>query len=147
MPKSKHTARVQRIIVDTNVLVSSLLGKSYPHKIVFDLIFAGKISLFASVAILEEYQGVLFRKKFQGKCGFRPAAENLIESVKDISIFINPKVPVRVLSDESDNKFLELALASQADFLITGNSKHFPLKQFENTKILSPKEYWDGYWK
>jgi putative PIN family toxin of toxin-antitoxin system len=113
---------------------------------VFDLIFTGKTSLFVSTSILEEYQGVLSRKKFQQKKGFQDATKNLLESISDIGILIEPKVSLHILPDESDNKFLELALASQADVLITGNAKDFPLKQIENTKIFSPKEYWERYW-
>lgn len=52
-----------------------------------------------------------------------------------------------LLTDPSDNKFLDLALSASADFLITGNLKHFPFNRLENTEILSPEKYWNTYWK
>jgi len=47
--------------------------------------------------------------------------------------------------DERDNRFLELAHASNADFPITGNKLHFTFSQFNNTQIVSPREYWENY--
>jgi hypothetical protein len=147
MPKSKPTGEVQKLVVDTNVLVSSLLGKSYPYKILFDVVLEDRATLFVSPTIMEEYEGVLSRKKFQKQTTFHSDAKNLVESIAYVSTLITPKVSINVLPDKSDNKFLELAVASQADCLITGNRKHFPFKLFENTFIISPREYWDTYWK
>jgi uncharacterized protein len=49
------------------------------------------------------------------------------------------------LRDKSDNKFLELPAVSSADFLITGNTLDFSINEFEYTKILTPKRYWEGF--
>ncbi len=106
-----------------------------------------RAALVVSPPILEEYEGVLSRKKFQKKNSFQSDARNLLESIADVSILISPKVSFTILPDKSDNKFIDLAVASQADYLITGNLKHFPFKQFESTLIFSPKEYWDTYWR
>ena len=147
MLKLKLTAKVQKLVVDANVFISSILGRSYPHRIVFDLVFANRVLLFVSKDILTEYQGVLSRFKFQQKAGFETASEELLESIRETSITIVPGFSLNLLQDESDNKFLELALSCQADFLITGNSKHFPMGKFENTEIISPEKYWNTYWK
>ena len=85
--------------------------------------------------------------KFQQKIGFYTAAEKLLDSIQETSITIIPGFSLKLLPDESDNKFLELALSCQADFVITGNSKHFPMGKFENTEIISPEKYWNTYWK
>jgi len=39
--------------------------------------------------------------------------------------------------------FLECAVEAKADFLITGNKKHFPFKSFHHTRIVSPREFID----
>ncbi|MBI5607038.1 MAG: PIN domain-containing protein [Deltaproteobacteria bacterium] len=44
-------------------------------------------------------------------------------------------------TDPDDNAFLECALESKADFLITGNIHHFPEKKFRNTSIVPPAEF------
>lgn len=48
---------------------------------------------------------------------------------------------VAIQDDPSDNIFLECAWEAQADFLVTGNTRHFPFKTFHKTKIVSP----DGF--
>jgi predicted nucleic acid-binding protein len=42
--------------------------------------------------------------------------------------------------DEADNRFLECAVAAGADFIVTGNAKHFPVR-FENIRIVTPREF------
>jgi hypothetical protein len=59
--------------------------------------------------------------------------------------FYKPQIAVDLLSDADDNKFLELALTSSADFLITGNTQDFTITEFEYTRIVTPREYWDLY--
>ena len=54
-----------------------------------------------------------------------------------------PNVIVERLKDTSDNKFLELAYVAEADFLITGNTKHFNLDFFGKTRIVTPTEFWE----
>ena len=59
-------------------------------------------------------------------------------------LWVAPRIPVNILSrDPSDNKFLECALESQADYLITGNTRHFPLKKFHDTRIINPRDFID----
>ncbi|MGC8495032.1 MAG: PIN domain-containing protein [Syntrophobacteraceae bacterium] len=43
--------------------------------------------------------------------------------------------------DPEDNKFLECAVEAEADFLITGNTKHFPPGKFQETVILNPTQF------
>lgn len=59
------------------------------------------------------------------------------------AIFFTPTITLNVISDEPDNRLLELAVESGADYLITGNSNDFPFAKYEGTKIVSPKEYWE----
>ncbi|MDD5641907.1 MAG: PIN domain-containing protein, partial [Syntrophales bacterium] len=62
--------------------------------------------------------------------------------LKKAAVWVDPKVPVNVVKmDPADNKFLECALACQADFLITGNTKHFSFKEFHQTKVVGPGEF------
>jgi len=47
-----------------------------------------------------------------------------------------------VASDPDDNKFLECADAARADYLVTGNQRHFP-EFWKKTKVISPREFID----
>jgi predicted nucleic acid-binding protein len=63
----------------------------------------------------------------------------------EISIPYTPIEKITIISDLPDNKFLEVAKESSADYLITGNFKDFNFETFENTKIVSPKYYFENF--
>ncbi len=55
---------------------------------------------------------------------------------------MTPKVHLAITElDPDDNKFLECASEAKAEFLITGNTKHFPFKEFKETRVVSPAEF------
>ena len=56
-----------------------------------------------------------------------------------------PANKLKIIKDEPDNRFLELAQTVKADFIITGNTNDFKMDKFEDTKIVNPKEYWEEY--
>ncbi|WP_409079688.1 PIN domain-containing protein [Salibacter sp.] len=45
------------------------------------------------------------------------------------------------IKDQPDNRFLELAVASDADFLITGNTNDFTIDSVKKTKIVTPRQF------
>ncbi|MDQ6733260.1 MAG: PIN domain-containing protein, partial [Nitrospirota bacterium] len=51
------------------------------------------------------------------------------------------------LPDQSDEPFLEAALTGNAEYVITGNLKHFPVARCRDMKVLSPKGFLDYYRK
>ncbi|NEN22435.1 putative toxin-antitoxin system toxin component, PIN family [Cryomorpha ignava] len=69
----------------------------------------------------------------------------VLNQLRKLSIFYKPNRKIYVLKDKSDNKFLELAAASSADYLITGNTLDFQITEFEYTRIMTPREYWDEF--
>lgn len=138
---------MHKIVIDTNILVSAILSKSYPYSIIHDLIFQEKVISFTSDSVLSEFYSVIEYPKFKKYSGFILNAKNVVDGLFRFSILVQPTVFVDVLKDKSDNKFLDVALSCRADFLITGNSKDFTFKSFENTRIISPEAYWNAYWK
>ena len=52
---------------------------------------------------------------------------------------------LNIIKDKDDNKLLELADESNADFLITGNHLDFNITHYKNTRILSPRNFWEEY--
>lgn len=138
---------MQRIVVDTNVLVSSLLGKSFPYRIIKDLVFLGKVHLYYSAEIFKEYELVLSHPKFRKIKNFHAEGIDLLYDLRKIAFSQNPTIHLDLLIDKDDNKFLELASECSADFLITGNSKHFPFGKFGQSIIISPRDYWNEFGK
>jgi putative PIN family toxin of toxin-antitoxin system len=135
---------MQRIVVDTNVLVSAFIQKSYPYLII-DSFPTKDVQWCISDDILEEYTDVLKRAKFSKYKGFSRNAQSLLTDIGDITVKYYPEIKLAIIKDLSDNKFLELAAAINADFLITGNTKDFTMSSFGQTEIITPKEYWETY--
>lgn len=128
-----------KVVIDTNVLVSALLKDNSPPAFILALLRKKKMTLCLSKAIYEEYGAGLDREKFRH---IKDAVAPLLLSLKKGCLLIEPKIRIDVITaDPADNKFLECAQAAYADFLITGNTKHFLFKQFQDTRIVSPKEF------
>ena len=136
---------MQKLILDTNVIVSALISSSIPTKILYELVLAKKVETCLSEEIYAEYVEVLNRDKFTKFINFKTKAEIVLNKLREISTFYKTDRKVEILTDTSDNKFLELAAVSAADFLTTGNTLDFTITEFEYTRILTPREYWDNY--
>jgi putative PIN family toxin of toxin-antitoxin system len=136
---------MQKIVIDTNVFVSSIIQRGYPYLIVNELFIEGKISVCISDEILQEYYDVLKRRKFEKYPDFVNKAETLLADIESKSTKFLPSKKLTIISDKDDNKFLELALECKADFLITGNTNDFTMKKYKRTKIVTPKEYWENH--
>jgi putative PIN family toxin of toxin-antitoxin system len=136
---------MHNIIIDTNVFVSSLIQKSYPYRIVYDLFIEDKIQLCTSENLVYEYYEVLHRPKFSIYKDFLIRAETLLSIIILKSKKFIPEIKLNLISDTKDNMLLELADICSADFLITGNTNDFTLSQYKKTKIVTPKEYWDNF--
>ena len=131
-------------VIDTNVLVSSLIGQTgYSRKIFDDLIVTGKIKICVSNAVFEEYSEVLQRERFKKYPGFANASIILLDSIKKHSLWFEPKLSIDILSDKDDNKFIELAVEAEAAYIVTGNSNDFIIKTYQGSSICSPKEFYE----
>ena len=128
-----------KVVLDTNVLVSALLKPDSVPELVISLILENQLLLCLSESIATEYEEVLEREKF--KKLNRKKVKALISRLKSEAHWVNPVVRLNVAHDPEDNKFLECAQEAGADFLITGNTKHFPPKRFQKTLIVSPAEF------
>jgi putative PIN family toxin of toxin-antitoxin system len=133
---------MKKIIIDTNVLVSALIQRSFPFLIVNELFINSEIQLCISDELFAEYYNVLNREKFVRFKDFNTNAQILLVDIEKQSVKYFPTIRLKVIKDIDDNKLLELAETCSVDFLITGNTNDFTIKNYKCTKILTPKEYW-----
>lgn len=126
-----------RVMVDTNVVVSALLSRAGPTQIVLDAVLTGAVRLLADERILEEYQAVLTRSKFRfgALVGARMAGRLrlLAEQVRADPCGVT-------LPDEADAAFIEVARSGRADWLVTGNLRHFPSDALAPAVAISPAD-------
>ena len=133
---------MNKIVLDTNILVSALLANG-PPAMIADMIAEGKLTPFYNDLIISEYWNVLQRPRF----GFHPfQVSRLLDSIvrTGVAIEVVPKYSdesgIISMPDEDDRKFYDVAKASLA-YLITGNIKHFPAEPF----IFSPADFLRKY--
>ncbi len=125
-----------RVVIDTNVLVSSLLASGTP-KAVLDLAFNQKFVWYVSEAILAEYETVLAYPRL--KLDSTEIKLTMAATRKEARV-VAPRIILDQALDEADNRFLECAQAAKANYLVTGNLRHFP-KVWKYTKVVPPKEF------
>jgi putative PIN family toxin of toxin-antitoxin system len=136
---------MQKLIIDTNVIVSSLIQKNYPYYIMYDLFANDKVYLCISPSLMEEYYSVLKRPKFSQYKEFIEKAIVVLADIERKAFNYQPNTSIDLISDKDDNKILELADICGADFIITGNTNHFTFSQYKKTKIVTPGNYWENY--
>ena len=64
---------------------------------------------------------------------------HFLECLSSASALFDPTHTVSASPDEPDNRFLECAEAAGADFLVTGNKRHFP-KRWKRTEVVNARE-------
>ncbi len=126
-----------KVVLDTNIIVSAALKSESSPSFILSLALLGNIKMCVSQKILREYEEVLSRKKF----GFNYSAVlDLMREIKENSVLVNPKEKIKNLIDEKDSHIIECAIAADAKYIITGNTKHFP-KKIRGTRIVSISEF------
>jgi len=126
-----------RLVIDTNILVSAALKPDGLQRTVLALGMTRPARLYVTKAILAEYREVLARPEFKIRRGLR---QQLLQLIKNHAQVVNPAGALHVAKDPDDNKFLECADAARADYLITGNQRHFP-KFWKKTKVITSREF------
>lgn len=134
-----------RIVLDTNVLVSAAIsGQGYASKIMSLLDENRLFIICTSESVLAEYEQVSKYARIANKYSkYTKKMSVMIEFTNKAGYLCTPFSEVNIIKDSSDNKFLDLAYACKADYLITGNHLDFTITEFHNTKIVNPKIFWD----
>ena len=131
-----------KVVLDTNILVSALLNPYGPSSQILNLVLSGDIRLCLDERIYCEYRQVLLRDKF----GFdRGDVKDLLDFIEGDGLNVMAKVLSVKWTDPADAKFLEVVIAADAGYLVTGNLKHFPTSKFKSISILSPVRFLTAY--
>ncbi len=126
-----------RIVIDTNIVVSAALKPHGLQRTVILLAITKPARLYVSAAICSEYRAVLSRPEPQIRKGLR---QQFLQLIRNRSYLIAPARQIQAATDPDDNKFLECADSARADYLVTGNVRHFP-KFWKKTKVITSREF------
>jgi putative PIN family toxin of toxin-antitoxin system len=131
---------VIRAVIDTNVLISGLLTPAGNEALIILAVQQGLIQTCFSNEILSEYTAVLARPKFAFPADEIAALLGILHSNGSL---IQPEGSVPPLPDPDDAKFLLCAQEAQAEYLVTGNKRHFPLLRYGTTLIVNAADLLD----
>jgi uncharacterized protein len=130
-----------RVVLDTNVLVSSLLFKG-PVSGIHDARTEARFTSLISKPVLEEYARVLAYPKFDlsetdiaGLLG-----SELLRHAEPVDVASRVNA---VKADPPDNRFLELAVDGGADFIVSGDRHLLDLDSWRGIPILGAREFLD----
>ena len=130
---------MRRIVLDTNCLLQALPSRSPYHKI-WTEVLAGHISLCVNTEILNEYDEILAQKTN------REIAHNVIEAIARLHTTVFQEVYIHfelIKADADDNKFVDCAVAADAEYIVTNDSHFNILKQIDwpMLTIITIKEF------
>jgi putative PIN family toxin of toxin-antitoxin system len=128
-----------KVVFDTNILVSAMLWRGTPYRCLL-AIRAGLAELVLSPPIMEEFRGVLSKKFAMTK----EEAEENIAVVLESSTLIEIPGTLRVVTDDpEDDKFIETALVTGAQWLVSGDKHLLRLGGYRGIKVISARAFLD----
>lgn len=126
-----------RVVLDTNVVVSALISPFGNESLIIHAVQIGRVVPCYSRAIADEYAGVLARPKFN----FPPdVIHGLLSLFTSTGQLVVPRRKKRLSPDPKDDDFIACAITANADFLVTGNKRHFPAGSYGSTRVVSARE-------
>ena len=126
-----------RLVIDTNVVVSAALKPEGIQRTVVLLAMTKPARWYVSDVIVAEYAAVFAHPELKIRKGLRLQLPQLIENRTCV---VTPARLKHIASDPADSIFVECADAARADYLITGNQRHFPTF-WKNTKVITSSEF------
>lgn len=127
-----------RVVLDTNIIVSSIVYGGIPKQIV-SLVIEENVTGITTRTLVAELLDVL-SKKFR----FSPRALTETEDfVQDVFLFVQPKTTISALVDDDDNRVLEAAIAGECHFIVTGDNELLELESYKSISIVTAKQFID----
>ncbi|MBS3809870.1 MAG: putative toxin-antitoxin system toxin component, PIN family, partial [Desulfobacterales bacterium] len=112
-----------RTVLDTNILIAALITKDTPPDTLYQAWLRGKIEVVTSPAQISEIAAVLYRPHLL-KFIHPDEASILLENLDTRAIIFNDPDPVDFSPDPADNRILAVAIAAEADLIVSGDKKH-----------------------
>ncbi len=130
---------MKKIVIDTNVLISAILKGRVPRLVIQFIVDSQNYQWVISSDILAEYKEVVSRKKFKLPNEIKNQWSEIIDSTTTL---IDVNIEIDFPRDRKDAKFLECAVAAQADFLITGDKDFSEAQSLIDTSIISVASFY-----
>ncbi len=138
----------EKVVIDTSVIISALIGKRGASREVIRRCLTGKYLPLISNLLFQEYGDVSSRKRVKKIC---PLSVMEVRDLLNAFYSVCSWVPIYYLwrpnlKDEDDNFLIELALAGNCQIIVTNNVKDLEAAElkFEDLRILTPQQILRG---
>lgn len=125
------------VVLDCNIIVSAGTKDGFVRHILGRII--EKHEIIVSAGILDEYERVARYPKFSSQAS--SSMLETIEAIEGCARFVDPSTCEFALPDPEDINYIEAAISGGADFLITGNAKHFPDGRYGVARVVTAREF------
>ncbi|NQU21448.1 MAG: putative toxin-antitoxin system toxin component, PIN family [Candidatus Nealsonbacteria bacterium] len=129
-----------RVVLDANIFVSALISRQGNPAITVDRWLAGEFDVLVSRPIIDEILRVTGYERILKK--YARVRENRLEFaalISDQGVWVEPPHRLSVVSaDESDNRYLECAVAGGAQYIVTGDQHLLAIRHYQGIEIVSP---------
>jgi putative PIN family toxin of toxin-antitoxin system len=128
------------VVIDTNVLISAFLkADSTPRQALIKALKSG--NLLESRHTFSELSTRIYRNKFD-KYTTDELRTHFLRSLASQCVWITPTQTLSdCKADPDDNRFLELAVAGQASYIVTGDRDLLDMNPYRGISIITPKEF------
>lgn len=128
-----------KIVIDTNVLINGFKDEYSYEKKIIDAVISGEIEAFANRQTLQENK--LIAKTLIDDNNYNVELQNFFSQLNWV---INRR-QINVVRDPEDNKILESAVESGADYLVTSDNDLLSIENYQDVKIVNPSQFWVNY--
>ncbi|MEX2498733.1 MAG: putative toxin-antitoxin system toxin component, PIN family [Wenzhouxiangellaceae bacterium] len=130
-----------RVVLDTNVVISALLWRSTPYRLLEAIRRHESVTLYSSPVLLEELADVIARPALSRRLAAigKTAREILADYLEAIEL-IEPVTVPRIARDPDDDHVLACALAATAELTVSGDQDLLEIADYEGTSIVTPAE-------
>ncbi|CQH65480.1 homolog to endonuclease VapC (plasmid) [Halobacterium hubeiense] len=131
-----------KAVLDTNVLISSVIATGVPHDVVVKG-FSSKYQIIVSVETLTEFRETLL--KYPDRFGMdEDEVQQEVETIRYFAEFVEPDEEITAVEDDpDDDKFLEAAVAGNVDYVVSGDQHLLDLDSFRNIEIIDPRTFYE----
>lgn len=121
MPCARKDGSV-RLVLDTNVVLSGLIWRSHPRRLL-DMASEGAVSLYTSSVLLDELADVLLREKWAAMLAAKQThAAYLMQRYGVLAKIVRPQPIARIIPDDpDDDAVIACALEARADLIVSGD--------------------------
>lgn len=132
-----------RVVLDTNIFISALISRQGNPAKILDKWQKKEIEVVVSPAIIAEIYQVTGYERLQKKYQrIREEREGLVDELRKFATIVEPQQTLSVvLADESDNRYIECAVESGANYVVTGDPHLLTVNEYQGILMISPATF------